>query len=275
VVISAAAAYRTGMREFARQTNLEAWYAQLDIVALLDRWRAGLAPAQVKGSKAAPAKARTRDSLQSLDKLTRVVDGHRRIRGLPPMVVPGRGSVAGRRGGGDLPADADPDPRIQPVACNRPQAPARTVPDRAHGAQSLGVGSVGTRAWILLMLGRDDADPLFLQAKEAQASVLEHYAGVSEHAHHGEPVVAGQRLMQASGDIFLGTHRVRGVDGQDRDFYVRQLRDWKRSAVVRLHLRLDLGAPACTLGRPHRDRRVPRVQRSLRRGRRRLRRDLR
>jgi uncharacterized protein (DUF2252 family) len=96
----------------------------------------------------------------------------------------------------------------------------------------VGVGSVGTRAWVLLLLGRDDADPLFLQAKEAQESVLEQYAGASEYQHHGERVVAGQRLIQASGDIFLGTRRVRGDDGRQRDYYVRQLRDWKGSAVI-------------------------------------------
>ena len=150
----------------------------------------------------------------------------------------------------------------------------------------VGVGSVGTRAWILLMLGRDDADPLFLQAKEAQASVLEEYAGASEYAHHGERVVAGQRLMQTSGDIFLGTHRVRGIDGKDRDFYVRQLRDWKGSAVVEEMTARAMaayasmcgwtpGARTRAVGGPHRDRRVPRVERPLRRGRRRLRRDLR
>jgi uncharacterized protein (DUF2252 family) len=119
----------------------------------------------------------------------------------------------------------------------------------------VGVGSVGTRSWILLLLGRDDSDPLFLQAKEAQASVLEQYVGPSEFAHHGERVVAGQRSMQASGDIFLGTGRVRDDDGQDRDFYVRQLRDWKFSVEIQL-LRpegLQLYAALCgwTLARAH------------------------
>ena len=96
----------------------------------------------------------------------------------------------------------------------------------------VGVGSVGTRAWIVLMLGRDDTDPLFLQAKEAEASVLEEFVGRSDHRSHGERVVHGQHLMQASSDIFLGWDHVQGVDGVERDFYVRQLRDWKGAALV-------------------------------------------
>jgi Uncharacterized protein conserved in bacteria (DUF2252) len=96
----------------------------------------------------------------------------------------------------------------------------------------VGVGSVGTRAWILLMLGRDGQDPLFLQAKEAQESVLERFVGKSRYPNHGQRVVAGQRLMQAASDIFLGWQRVTGMDGQVRDFYLRQLRDWKGSADV-------------------------------------------
>ena len=96
----------------------------------------------------------------------------------------------------------------------------------------VGVGSVGTRAWIVLMLGRDDEDPLFLQAKEAQASVLERFVGASTYENHGHRVVAGQRLMQASSDIFLGWERADGIDGQERDFYFRQLWDWKLSPDV-------------------------------------------
>ena len=96
----------------------------------------------------------------------------------------------------------------------------------------VGVGSVGTRAWILLLLGRDGQDPLFLQAKEAEESVLERFVGKSQYNNHGERVVAGQRLMQAASDIFLGWQRVPGYDGQTRDYYIRQLRDWKGSADV-------------------------------------------
>ena len=92
------------------------------------------------------------------------------------------------------------------------------------------MGSVGTRCYILLLIGRDENDPLILQVKEAQASVLEPFAGASEYIHHGRRVVAGQRLMQAATDIFLGWERITGLDGQTRDYYVRQLHDWKGSA---------------------------------------------
>ena len=112
-----------------------------------------------------------------------------------------------------------------------------------HAARKVvGVGSVGTRAWILLMLGRDDQDPLFLQAEEAQRSVLERFVGRSRYANHGQRVVAGQRLMQAASDIFLGWQRVTGLDGVYRDFYLRQLRDWKGSADID-----TMTAPAMTL----------------------------
>jgi uncharacterized protein (DUF2252 family) len=100
--------------------------------------------------------------------------------------------------------------------------------DYVHTARKVvGVGSVGTRAWIHLLVGRDDKDPLFLQSKEAQASVLERFVGNSEHGQHGRRVVVGQRLMQAATDIFLGWLRVKGLDGQTRDYYVRQFHDWK------------------------------------------------
>ena len=133
----------------------------------------------------------------------------------------------------------------------------------------VGVGSVGTRAWVILMTGSDDGDPLFLQAKEAEASVLEPYAGASRFANHGQRVVEGQRLMQAASDIFLGWCSVVGIDGRERDFYVRQLWDWKRSADVerltpggprglRADVRADAGPCPRPLRRPGRDRRLPR-----------------
>ncbi len=97
----------------------------------------------------------------------------------------------------------------------------------------VGVGSVGTRCWIVLFLGRDTADPLFLQVKEAEQSVLSRFVGASKYTNQGQRVVAGQRLMQAASDIFLGWQRTEaGLDGMTRDFYVRQLRDWKFSLDV-------------------------------------------
>ena len=106
----------------------------------------------------------------------------------------------------------------------------------------VGVGSVGTRAWILLFVGRDHGNPLFLQAKEAQASVLERFVGRSRYGNHGRRVVEGQRLMQAASDIFLGWLRLEGLDGQPRDYYVRQLHDWKGGAQVE-----TLRVPGATL----------------------------
>ncbi len=144
--------------------------------------------------------------------------------------------------------------------------------DYVHAARKVvGVGSVGTRAWILLLLGRDDQDPLFLQAKEAQESVLERFLGKSRYANHGQRVVAGQRLMQAASDIFLGWQRVTGLDGEVRDFYLRQLRDWKGSADVDTmvaggdggvlpDLRGDPRARPRPLRRPDRHRGLPRQQ---------------
>ena len=139
----------------------------------------------------------------------------------------------------------------------------------------VGVGSVGTRAWIVLLLGRDDQDPLFLQVKEAQRSVLEPFAGAAREKNQGQRVVEGQRLMQASSDILLGWLRVEGVDGAQRDFYVRQLWDWKLSADLesmrpsvaaraRASLRLDARPGARALRRPDRDRVVPRIRRRVR-----------
>ncbi|MET8148514.1 DUF2252 domain-containing protein [Actinoplanes sp. NPDC049668] len=232
IAIAAAGAYRTAMRDFAARTNLEVWYAQLDVQTVLEKWRTILPPTQVRRTEAALRKARTRDSLHALGKLSTVVDGHRRIIAAPPTVVPIE----------DLLPSATADELFEWMRSVIRGYRESLSPERRHllaqyrlvhmARKVVGVGSVGTRAWVLLMLGRDDADPLFLQAKEAGASVLEEYAGASEYPHHGQRVVAGQRLMQASGDIFLGTHRVRGVDGVDRDFYLRQLRDWKGSAVV-------------------------------------------
>jgi uncharacterized protein (DUF2252 family) len=253
--MAATGAYREAMRDFAKQTNLEVWYAQMDVADLLRDRRSVLTATQVKRTRAAMEKARTRDSLHALDKLSAVIDGERRLVGLPPIVVPIE----------DLVPDASAD-RLFREMQELIEGYGRTLPAErrqllrqyrlVHMARKVvGVGSVGTRAWVLLLLGRDDSDPLFLQAKEAQASVLEEYAGASEHEHHGERVVAGQRLMQTSGDIFLGTHRLQGIDGQTRDFYVRQLRDWKGSAVIEEQLPSGMAvyASICgwTLARAH------------------------
>jgi hypothetical protein len=118
-----------------------------------------------------------------------------------------------------------------------------------HAARKVvGVGSVGTRAWVLLMLGRDEDDPLFLQFKEAQASVLEPFLGKSEFAEHGQRVVGGQRTMQMASDIMLGWERIITIDGQSKDFYIRQLWDAKGSAEVELMNPADLAAYGVVCG---------------------------
>jgi uncharacterized protein (DUF2252 family) len=175
---------------------------------------------------------RTRDSMQAFTKLTQEVDGEPRIVSQPPLIVPLK----------ELLDDDQRDAIEERLAAVLRSYRKTLETDRRHlleefrfvevARKVVGVGSVGTRAWIALMLGRDNADPLLLQIKEAEESVLERFAGKSKYANHGQRVVAGQRLMQATSDIFLGWDRITGIDGQDRDFYFRQLRDWKGSVEI-------------------------------------------
>jgi uncharacterized protein (DUF2252 family) len=229
--LTAASAYREAMRAFASQTNLEVWYARLDVEALLEEVESEN-PSEVKRVRRNVAKARGKDNLRALERLAHLVDGELRIRSDPPLVVP----VEELLGAG--PAQDLQKALLEVIDHYRESLPA----DRRHlldgyrfrhiARKVVGVGSVGTRAWVVLMTGAGDSDPLFLQAKEAEASVLEPYAGASRYRNHGHRVVEGQRLMQAAGDIFLGWCPAVGIDGHQRDFYVRQLWDWKRSADV-------------------------------------------
>jgi uncharacterized protein (DUF2252 family) len=230
VLLALLEGYRTGMHEFAAMTNV--WYSHIDVEADMKELERDVDPAARKRAEANVAKARTRDSLQAFDKLTHVVDGERRILSSPPLVMPIDEIFKGM----------ERDEIFELVRAVVRSYRRTLQSDRRHlleefrvadaARKVVGVGSVGTRAWIVLMLGRDDQDPLFLQAKEAQASVLEEFVGPSQQRSHGERVVHGQHLMQASSDIFLGYDRVEGVDGVERDFYVRQLRDWKGAADV-------------------------------------------
>ncbi len=232
VLLALLGEYRTDMHRFAAMTNLAVWYSHIDVEATMKELQKQVDPVVRKRAEANVAKARTRDSLQALDKLTRVVDGERRIISDPPLVQPIEELFEGM--------ERD---QILELVRGVLRSYRRTLQsDRRHlledfrladvARKVVGVGSVGTRAWIVLMLGRDDTDPLFLQAKEAEASVLEEFVGRSERRSHGERVVHGQHLMQASSDIFLGWDHVHGFDGVDRDFYIRQLRDWKGAALV-------------------------------------------
>ncbi len=233
VVLDTVAEYRTAMARFATMKNLDVWYAHLDIEKTLEELGSLLKPGQVKRTKKALAKARTKDSMSAFSKLTRVVGGEPRIVAEPPLIVPiddlAQGSEREEMFEGlhelvrSYRQTLEHDRRVLLEEFRLTDFARKVV----------GVGSVGTRAWIALMLGRDDQDPLFLQLKEAEASVLEEFLGLSEFENHGERVVAGQRLMQASSDIFLGwLHVEEGIDGQARDFYGRQLKDWKGSAEI-------------------------------------------
>ena len=234
IVEAAVEEYREAMRRLAAERNLDAWYTRLDVAGIAERWSAGVSKRQRQAFERNMAKARTKDSMRAFRKLTHEVDGELRIISDPPVIVPIDELVdEGERG--------EVEGRVREVL----EQYRITLSDHhrhlldsyhyVHAAMKVvGVGSVGTRAWVVLMLGRDGQDPLFLQVKEAQESVLEPYAAPSQFDHHGERVVKGQQLMQAASDIFLGWVTVAGIDGESRDFYVRQLWDWKGSAQVEL-----------------------------------------
>ncbi len=255
VVLAAGSAYRTAMREFAGQTNLAVWYARLDMNEVMAKYGSQLRPERLKRTEELLAKARTRDSVQAFAKLTTTVDGQPRIVSDPPLIVPAEDL---------LPELAAADLYAQVRGLLRAYRRSLAT-DRKHlleqfrlvqiARKVVGVGSVGTRAWILLMEGVDGADPMFLQAKQAQPSVLEGFAGASKYLNHGQRVVAGQRLMQATSDIFLGWQRTPGLDGVDRDYYLRQLRDWKASLPVEemIPVGMTVYAQLCgwTLARAH------------------------
>jgi hypothetical protein len=222
------------MLEFARMGALELWYARLDIEDVAKQWAARATAKQRKRFDRNVAKARAKDGMRAFDRLTELVDGEPRIVSDPPLLVPIE-DVAG-------PGEIDTLEAFVHgiVRSYRDTLPAdrRRLLERfryAHAARKVvGVGSVGARAWIVLMLGRDETDPLFLQLKEAQASVLEPFLGKGTYSHHGQRVVEGQRLTQAASDIMLGWIRITGLEGTERDFYIRQLWDGKGSALVEL-----------------------------------------
>jgi uncharacterized protein (DUF2252 family) len=231
-ILACARMYRTTVREFAAMRTMDIWYSRLELQDLLERWGAAAGKKRVERAERATAKARMKDSLKALAKLTEVVDGKRRIISDPPIVVPIE----------ELLPDEAHD-RLDETFRSLLRSYRRSLPhdrrkllerfDYRHAARKVvGVGSVGTRAWIFLLTGRDEDDPLFLQAKEAQPSVLEPFLGKSGLASHGQRVVEGQRMTQAASDVLLGWDRVIGLDGVERDFYVRQLWDSKGSADV-------------------------------------------
>jgi uncharacterized protein (DUF2252 family) len=233
IVLDTVGRYRTAMAQFAGMKELEVWYAHLDVDSALQEYGSQFKPKMVKRTDKQVAKARTKDSMTAFSKLCQVVDGKVGIVDESPLIVP----IAQLAQGQALDELVEQlhqllrDYRATLEFDRRVLLEAFELTDLAR--KVVGVGSVGTRAYIALMLGRDGQDPLFLQMKEAEASVLEEFLGPSQFSNHGERVVVGQRLMQAVSDIFLGWLHVKsGLDGKPRDFYVRQLKDWKGSAEI-------------------------------------------
>jgi uncharacterized protein (DUF2252 family) len=224
--------YREAIRALAAERNLDLWFSRVPVQEILARAERVGTKKQLKRAEKNVAKARSKDSLAAFSKLTESVNGEVRIRSDPPGVVPIH----------DL-FDAEHHRALDEALRTLIRSYRATLSgDRRRllerfryvdaARKVVGVGSVGTRAWIMLLLGRDDADPLFLQFKEAEASVLEPFLDSSEYEQHGQRVVEGQRLMQAASDIMLGWVRTSDVDGIERDYYVRQLWDGKGSAQV-------------------------------------------
>jgi uncharacterized protein (DUF2252 family) len=232
-IVAAVREYRTAMRRFAAMRTVDVWYARLDVAPLAEEWSAQMPKAQRKALEQALEKGRAKDSRRAFAKLTHEVDGQPRIVSDPPLIVPLEELMpavqadefqAGLRQLLDDYAASLQGDRRRLLGAYRPVHVARKV---------VGIGSVGKRAWIVLLVGDDPADPLFLQVKEAEASVLEPFAGPSEHASNGQRVVEGQRLMQAASDVFLGWIALESdLDGLPRHYYVRQLQDSKLSASV-------------------------------------------
>ncbi len=231
-VLGTAGTYRRAVREFAAMRVLDIWYARLDLDTIQRRWGPSIDPAAMANLRRATAKAQAKDHLKAFGKLTRSVGGEVSFLSDPPLLQPVT----------EVLADVDATRLRQSVTASI-RAYRRALPrSRQHlfdryrfvdlARKVVGVGSVGTRCWVALLLGRDAQDPLFLQVKQAEPSVLQAHLAASPVRNHGRRVVEGQELMQAASDIFLGWTRSEGPDGVSRDFYMRQLWDWKLSADI-------------------------------------------
>ena len=242
------ATYRKAMRDFASMDTLDEWYARIEVDQIAEVFRRRGDKRQLKQLDSAAAKAHSKTSLKAFSKLTHLVDGEPRIVSDPPTIVPIE----------ELDEAGATTEQIDAAVHGIVTSYRKTLPDDrrkllerfryVHAARKVvGVGSVGTQAWIVLLLGRN-GDPIFLQAKEAQASALEPFLGRSVYQHHGQRVVEGQQLTQASTDIMLGWLRVAGIDGVERDYYVRQLWDAKGSADIATMDHKTLGAYAQICG---------------------------
>src|SRR5207248_10186841 len=234
IVMAGVREYRDRMRQAAGMSTLQAWYDHLEAGMLLKLVRREVRVRRVgrgeaRAAERMVAKASARDSTRVLARRAAEIGGELRIVADPPVIIPIEDLI---QPGSEW---EDPAPLIKKLLSTY----RRTLSQQHHPLEEyryvhaaykmVGVGSVGTRCYIMLMVGRDENDPLFLQVKEAQASVLERFLGRSAYSHHGQRVVAGQRLMQAATDLFLGWIRIKGLDGVTRDYYVRQFQDWKGS----------------------------------------------
>jgi uncharacterized protein (DUF2252 family) len=232
IVLESVRAYRETIREFAGMGNLDLWYARLDVDQMVQRWGRDITSTAMRNLQKAVEKAETKDRLKAKAKLTEEVDGQLRFRSDPPLLVPAEQLFPHE----DHQLLFDSIREALRSYRHSLSGDRRRLLERYRFVQLarkvVGVGSVGTRCWLALLVGRDDDDPLFLQVKEAEPSVLEAHLGQSGFANHGQRVVEGQRLMQASSDILLGWERVQGLDGRVHDYYMRQLWDWKASANI-------------------------------------------
>jgi uncharacterized protein (DUF2252 family) len=232
LVAKSARGYREAIREFAAKRNLDLWYVRLDNDTMMERWNNEAGPKVIENFSNQVEKAKNKDHLKAVTKLTEEVDGKLQFRADPPLLTPA-GQIF------------DPD-HVTEIVTSLITALTeyRTTlqGDRQHllsryelvdlARKVVGVGSVGTRCWVALFVGRDKGDPLVLQVKEAERSVAEPFLRPSQYANMGQRVVEGQRLVQSASDIFLGWDTVTGEDGVDRDYYFRQLWDWKLSADI-------------------------------------------
>jgi uncharacterized protein (DUF2252 family) len=249
VNVAVTRSYRDAIRALASMKTLDLWYSRVDIEDLLGQFRRQASGKRRKLMGKNLAKTRAKDSLRAFGKLTTIIDGQRQIVSDPPLIVP----IEELAGGRDR-QEIEQFVRDVTRGYRRTlQGDRRDLLERfryVHAARKVvGVGSVGTRAWIVLMVGRDNEDPLFLQLKEAQTSVLEPFLTKSRYANHGQRVVEGQRLTQAAGDIMLGWHRLTGADDVQRDFYFRQLWDNKGSVIIEGMTDRELTAYAKVCGR--------------------------
>jgi uncharacterized protein (DUF2252 family) len=233
IVLTTVAEYRDAMRNFAAMGNLDVWYANLEIEDALQEYSSQFKSKQVKRTEKALAKARTKDNMSAFSKLCQRVNGTAQIVDESPLIVPLRAMMDEN----EAAMVFDELHALFRAYRTTLQYDRRKLAEQFELAdfarKVVGVGSVGTRAWIALLFGRDGDDPLFLQMKEAETSVLEDHLTKSAFKNHGQRAVVGQHLMQAASDIFLGwVHVKEGMDGRPRDFYVRQLKDWKGSAEI-------------------------------------------